>query len=435
MAQDATLRRITVSNDDGDVYIESSGDGAEIVLRTEKVRVTDGDVYCGTSNVGLAESIETLETKDAAIDVRMDTLNDTQIGLRDDFDALETSTSGRLSTIDTTLTSLSSTDASLSATDASLSSRIDELNATDAQLKATDETLQTRISTLNTTDAALKGVDDDLSSRIDALRDIYVNELNVTDKQLIVTDATLGSRIDSLNVTQYELKSADAALSSRIYTLESTHDEYDRIDAEVASLIDSLNATDAAMQAEDSLLSDRIDELNATSEALSAVDASLSAQIKAVTPPKCISPGGLKLRYDGERWNCTCADGWSGATCETPLAGTWKLGEVAESCDSACQSIGYVCSAEMLEVKDTDVDSAEKVATLMQQEGVLCETFDIGQCTPCGADTRVPYTGTISASSAVVCTYSSAERTKWGDCATRYSAIRRLCYCHEDPGN
>jgi len=435
VAQDATLRRITVSNDDGDVYVESSGDGSEVVLKTEKVRVTDGDVYVGTSNVGLSAQIDALKTKDDVLGERIDTLNDTQIEIRGDLDALETSTSGRLSNIDTTLTSLASADTSLLDTDASLSSRIDELNATDAQLKATDESLTTRITSLNATDTALKDVDDDLSSRIDALRDIYVNELNVTDKQLIVTDATLGSRIDSLNVTQYELKSADAALSSRIYTLESTHDEYDRIDAEVASLIDSLNATDAAIQAEDSLLSDRIDELNATSEALSAIDASLSAQIKAVTPPKCISPGGLKLRYDGERWNCTCADGWSGATCETPLAGTWKLGEVAESCDSACQSIGYVCSAEMLEVKDTDVDSAEKVATLMQQEGVLCETFDIGQCTPCGADTRVPYTGTISASSAVVCTYSSAERTKWGDCATRYSAIRRLCYCHEDPGN
>ena len=58
MAQDENLRRITVSNDDGDVYVESSGDGSEIVLKTEKVRIRDGDVYCGTSTVGLSESID-----------------------------------------------------------------------------------------------------------------------------------------------------------------------------------------------------------------------------------------------------------------------------------------------------------------------------------------------------------------------------------------
>ena len=105
MAQDENLRRITVSNDDGDVYVESSGDGSEIVLKTEKVRV-DGDVYCGTSNVGLSAQIDALKTKDDALDERIDTLNDTQVELRYDLDTLETSTSGRLSTIDTTLTSL-----------------------------------------------------------------------------------------------------------------------------------------------------------------------------------------------------------------------------------------------------------------------------------------------------------------------------------------
>ena len=325
LAQDATLRRITVSNDDGDVYVESSGDGSEIVLKTEKVRVTDGDVYFGSSTVGLSAQIDALKTQDDALNERIDTLNDTQVELRDDLDTLETSTSGRLVTIDTTLTSLASTDTSLSATDASLSSRIDALNATDAQLKATDETLATRITSLNATDTALKGVDDDLSSRIDALRDIYVNELNVTDKQLIVTDATLGSRIDDLNATQYELKIADAALSSRIATLEAAHTEYERIDDEVASLIDALNATDATMQATDASLSDRIDALNATTQALSSVDASLSAQIAALIPPKCTSPGGIKLRYDGENWNCTCASGWSGTTCETPPSRNAKL--------------------------------------------------------------------------------------------------------------
>ena len=57
MAQDENLRRITVSNDDGDVYVESSGDGSEIVLKTEKVRV-DGDVYCEGSQVGLSARID-----------------------------------------------------------------------------------------------------------------------------------------------------------------------------------------------------------------------------------------------------------------------------------------------------------------------------------------------------------------------------------------
>ena len=289
MAQDENLRRITVSNDDGDVYVESSGDGSEIVLKTEKVRIRDGDVYCGTSTVGLSESIDTLKAKDDAVDVRMDTLNDTQADLRNDFDALETTNSGRLTSIDTTLSALASKDASLTSADAYLTSRVDDLNATDGQLKATDETLKTRISSLNATDAELKGVDDGLSSRIDALRDIYVNELNVTDKQLIVTDAKLGSRIDSLNATQYELKGADAGLSSRIDALESAHTEYERVDDQVASLIDALNATDAALLAADEAftatdqsLSSRVDDLNATDGQLKATDETLQTHISSL---------------------------------------------------------------------------------------------------------------------------------------------------------
>ena len=74
-----------MSNDDGDVYVESSGDGSEIVLKTEKVRVTDGDVYIGTSNIGLSQDIDALKTKDDALDGRMDALNATQIGLRVDL--------------------------------------------------------------------------------------------------------------------------------------------------------------------------------------------------------------------------------------------------------------------------------------------------------------------------------------------------------------
>ena len=60
VAQDENLRRITVSNDDGDVYVESSGDGSEIVLKTEKVRV-DGDVYTqGDLTNGLTSKLNAL---------------------------------------------------------------------------------------------------------------------------------------------------------------------------------------------------------------------------------------------------------------------------------------------------------------------------------------------------------------------------------------
>ena len=257
MAQDENLRRITVSNDDGDVYVESSGDGSEIVLKTEKVRV-DGDVYCDGSQVGLSARIDALKTEDDALDERIDTLN-----------------------------------------------------ATNAQLKATDETLKTHIASLNATDAELKGVDDGLSSRIDALRDIYVNELNVTDKQLIVTDATLGSRIDDLNATQFELKGVDAGLSSRIDALESAHTENERVDDQVASLIDALNATDAALLAADEAftaadanLSSRIDKLNATDAQLRATEETLKTRIASLNATNAELRGvddGLLSRIDALR--------------------------------------------------------------------------------------------------------------------------------------
>ena len=61
MAHDSTLKRVTVANDDGDVYVESVGTDAEIVLKTQKVRI-DGDVYCGaSSSVGLSSRIDALK--------------------------------------------------------------------------------------------------------------------------------------------------------------------------------------------------------------------------------------------------------------------------------------------------------------------------------------------------------------------------------------
>ncbi len=61
MAHDSTLNRVTVANDDGDVYVESTGDDSEVVFRTQKVRV-DGDVYCGaSSSIGLSSRIDALK--------------------------------------------------------------------------------------------------------------------------------------------------------------------------------------------------------------------------------------------------------------------------------------------------------------------------------------------------------------------------------------
>ena len=38
VTRDVTLRRVRVLNGDGDVYVESGGTDAEIVLKTQKVR-------------------------------------------------------------------------------------------------------------------------------------------------------------------------------------------------------------------------------------------------------------------------------------------------------------------------------------------------------------------------------------------------------------
>ena len=284
MAKDSTVRRVTVSNDDGDVYVETSGASSEIVLKSAKVRV-DGDVYCYDGDVGISQRVDGLAVKDTA-----------------------------------------------------LSGRVDDLNATDAELKTKDAELSVHVASLNATDAALKGVDEGLSSRIDALVDVYIHELNLTDKQLVVTDATLGSRVDTLNATQYELKGADAGLSIRLDSLESSRNESQRVDAHVSALIASLNDTDATMKRVDEGLANRLDVLNATDDGLkSRLDVlnatntelktkdteltgridDLNATASALTPPKCMPPGGDKLRFDGTNWLCVCVENWSGTTCET----------------------------------------------------------------------------------------------------------------------
>ena len=42
-----------------------------------------------------------------------------------------------------------------------------------------------------------------------------------------------------------------------------------------------------------------------------------SREIPNSNPPKCLPPGGDKLRFDGTSWSCVCVPGWSGSTCET----------------------------------------------------------------------------------------------------------------------
>ena len=376
---DADLGRVTISNDDGDVYVESTGEDSEIVLKTQKVRVL-GDVYYNDLNVGfsarldavdetLTNRIDTLDTTqlelrgvDAGLSIRIDALDDSKAELQQvdtevasliaslnatdvEMKAKDTALSGRIDT-------LNATDVEMKAKDTALSGRIDALNATDAALKTTDASLSMRIDALNATDAKLEGVDDGLSSRIDALTNIYVNELNVTDKQLIVTDATLGSRVDALNATQYELRGNDTALGVRVSALETAKSALEQVDVDVRQLIGSLNATDATMHATDDALSSRIEVLNATDAALNATDTALSGRIdalnatdaalkttdtelsgriSALAPSVCTPPGGYRLYFDGTKWLCTCSENWMGEMCDTKIPMTAELVKLTPS--------------------------------------------------------------------------------------------------------
>jgi len=89
--QDTYLKRITVANDDGDVYVESTGEYSEIVMKTQKVRV-DGDVYCHGGNVGISKRVDDLDATDDGLKTRLDTLNATDDGLKSRIDGLDTKT-------------------------------------------------------------------------------------------------------------------------------------------------------------------------------------------------------------------------------------------------------------------------------------------------------------------------------------------------------
>ena len=56
MERDDTFNRVTLNNHDGDVYVETTGEYSEIVLKTQKVRV-DGDVYCYDGDEGISARI------------------------------------------------------------------------------------------------------------------------------------------------------------------------------------------------------------------------------------------------------------------------------------------------------------------------------------------------------------------------------------------
>ena len=80
-----------MSNDDGDVHLESSGAGSEIVLKSQKVRV-DGDVYCYDGDVGISQRVDGLAVKDTALSERIDALNATDAELK----KTDTALSGRI---------------------------------------------------------------------------------------------------------------------------------------------------------------------------------------------------------------------------------------------------------------------------------------------------------------------------------------------------
>ena len=117
---DADLGRVTISNDDGDVYVESTGEDSEIVLKTQKVRVL-GDVYYNDLTVGFSARLDAV---DEALTNQIDTLDATQLEFR--------------------------------GADAGLSSRIDALDDSKAELQRVDTEVAAVIASLNTMGEELK---------------------------------------------------------------------------------------------------------------------------------------------------------------------------------------------------------------------------------------------------------------------------------------
>jgi hypothetical protein len=85
-------------------------------------------------------------------------------------------------------------------------------------------------------------------------------------------------------------------------------------------------------------------------------------------PPKCVSPGGDKLRYNGTNWICVCASGWTGDTCEIePIVylcgfgwgGVGWQGLTGVEAATFCQEHG----AEHLDIRPNDANAALIVDT------------------------------------------------------------------------
>ena len=103
------------------------------------------------------------------------------------------------------------------------------------------------------------------------------------------------------------LKTPKVRVDGDVYCFDGDVGISARIDG-MDTRLDALNSTDDALKTKDTELSGRIDTLNASTTTL--------------TPPRCMPPGGDKLRFDGANWLCVCLDNWSGLTCETPPSTT-----------------------------------------------------------------------------------------------------------------
>ena len=162
---DADLGRVTISNDDGDVYVESTGEDSEIVLKTQKVRVL-GDVYYNDLNVGFSARLDTV---DETLTNRIDTLDATQLELR----GVDAGLSSRIDALD-------DSKAELQRVDTEVAALIASLNATDLEMKTKDTELSGRIDTLDITDAELKLNNTQQSLILDRLYSLLLVEKNDT---------------------------------------------------------------------------------------------------------------------------------------------------------------------------------------------------------------------------------------------------------------
>ena len=288
---------MTLNNHNGDVYVETTGEYSEIVLKTPKVRV-DGDVYCFDGDVGISARIDGMDT-------RLDALNTTNEALK----TKDTELSGRIDTLNTT--------------DAELKTRLDALNSTDAELKNTDLALSNRIDGLSVSEQV---------SRIDAL--------NSTDDALKAKDTELSGRIDTLNTTDDALKAKDTELSGRMDTLNTTDDALKAKDTELSGRIDTLNTTDDALKAKDTELSERMDTLNTTDDALKTRLDALETRADYLD--------NFSSSCDDRNWTIYAGDGgsWSDySNWDLPISHTYGTTADKDMWTTASETISHHCTS------------------------------------------------------------------------------------------